>query len=85
MNIVIDYTITINQSTDTSNPGNFMVVTISLTDGTKVAVVVFVENEPYFEFADGTRVGVKQFLSTGLLEELEEFMDGLIGFYPLYI
>jgi hypothetical protein len=83
MNMVIYYTIFINQDTDTSNPGNFMTVTLKLTNGAKVAEVVFegVENEPYFKFSDGTKVKVMETLSEDLLYELEEFTESIMEFF----
>ena len=82
-NTVIYYTIFINQDTDTSNPGNFMTVTLKLTNGAKIADVVFegVENEAYFKFSDGTKVKVVEILSEELYYELGEFMDNIMNFF----
>ncbi|HPI46177.1 MAG TPA: hypothetical protein PLH91_13160 [Tenuifilaceae bacterium] len=80
--VVIYYTIVLNQDTDTSNPGNFMTVTLKLTNGAKIADVVFEgpENDPYFKFSDGTTVAVPELLSEDLFYELGEFMDSIMGF-----
>jgi len=82
-NTVIYYTIFINQDTDTSNPGNFMTVTLKLTNGAKIADVVFegIENEAYFKFSDGTKVKVVEFLSEELYYELDEFMDNIMDYF----
>jgi hypothetical protein len=81
-NVIINYKIFINQDTDTSNPGNFMTVTLKLTNGAKVADVVFEgpENDPYFKFSDGTTVAVPELLSEDLFYELGEFMDSIMSF-----
>ncbi len=83
MNLVIKYSIFIDQDTDTSSPANFMKASLWLTNGAKVADVVFVgeEDEPYFEYSDGTRVSVESLLSEDLLYELEDFMEGLMWFF----
>lgn len=83
VNVVIYYTIFINQDTDTSNPGNFMTVTLKLTNGAKVADVIFEGeyHEPYFKFSDGTKVKVMDTLSEDLLNELEDFMDSLSDYF----
>lgn len=82
INVVIKYIIDINQDTNPSNPANFLTVVLRLTNGAKVADVVFegVENEPYFKFSDGTKVKVMDILSEDLLYELEEFMDSIMEF-----
>lgn len=82
VNVIIYYTIFINQDTDTSNPGNFMTVTLKLTNGAKVADVVFegAENDPYFKFSDDTTVAVPELLSEDLFYELGEFMDNLMEY-----
>lgn len=83
MNLLIKYSIFIDQDTDTSNPGNFMKVSLWLTSGAKVADVVFEgqENDPYFEYSDGTRVSIESLLSEDLLYELEEFMNDIMWFF----
>lgn len=82
-NVVIYYTIAINQDTNTSNPGNFMTITLKLTNGAKVADVVFEgqDNEPYFKFSDGTKVKIMEILSEDLLYELEDFMDSIVEYF----
>ncbi len=83
MNVIIEYTILINQDTDTSNLGNFLTVTLTLADGTEVAEVVFegTNNDAYFMFSDGTKKKVSDVLSGNLYEELGDFMDNIMEYF----
>jgi hypothetical protein len=81
MDVEIRYEINTNQNTDTTNPGNFMKVSVWTTGGAKVADVVFVLNtetqqyDPWLEFSDGSQVPVTEFFSPMLMDALDGFMS----------
>jgi hypothetical protein len=81
MEIEIRYEINANQDTNTSNPANFMKVSVWTTSGAKVADVVFILNtetqeyDPWLEFSDGSQVPVTEFFSPTLMDAIDGFMS----------
>jgi len=86
MNIVIKWEINIDEDTDTSNPNNFMLVSVWTTSGAKVADVVLIWEEieydyvAYFKYSDGSMEKVESKLNQGLYEDLGDFIDNLMSF-----
>lgn len=85
MNIVIKWNINIDEETDTSNPNNFMLVSVWTTSGAKVADVVLiwdeVENDyiAYFKYSNGSLEKVEDKINQGLFEDLGEFIDNIMS------
>jgi hypothetical protein len=81
MDIEIRYEINANQNTDTTNPSNFMKVSVWTTSGAKVADVVFILNvdtqqyDPWLEFSDGSQMPVTEFFGPTLMDALDGFMS----------
>ena len=89
MNIVVKYDIFIDENTDTSNPENFMKISVWTTGGAKVADVVFVYDSvnddyiPYFKYADGTTEPISEKLGdiedeNSLAYQLKDFIDSIM-------
>lgn len=91
MSIEVKYDIFIDENTDTSNPANFMKISVWTTGGAKVADIVFEYDNvnddyiPYFKYADGTTEPISDKLGniedeTSLAYQLKDFIDSIMGF-----